>query len=488
MLSTLQMRIQAILASTCAFLLRLFFLLRFPVSGPGDSRLYEELARNWLDHGIYGIQVAGHLVPVDLRAPGYPAFLAVVYATLGRSVFRLALAQALLDTTTCFLIAALAARLVLPGEKTEPAPGRADTSASRRRVFLAGLWLAALCPFTANYTAAVLAEPLAIFFTALALWALAVPGGVTELPEGAPPRVLEMSCVLGGIAVGLGTLARPETPLILAALALVLLWRCRRPANWPKLMRAGALLGCGLILSLAPWIVRNVITLHEFQPLAPHHTDLPGEYHPAGFEAWTDTWLWRFRDVYLVSWNVNDEPIDIESVPAGAFDTPEERARVQDVLDQYNDVTTLTPKMDRLFAELARERTRRHPLRTWVKIPALRAGAMWFTPRIELLPYSGRLWPMSMAWEDDPMDFGVTVGFVLLNIVYVILAIVGAWRIRRRPATAFLILFVLLRTTFFTTVETPEPRYILECFPALLALGAFAFVRPARDKSGRRAI
>jgi 4-amino-4-deoxy-L-arabinose transferase-like glycosyltransferase len=480
MLSVLQMRIQAILAATCAFALRLFFLLRFPVSGPGDSQLYEELARNWLDRGIYGIQVAGHLMPVDLRAPGYPAFLAVVYATLGRSVFRVAVAQALLDTTTCFLIAALAARLVLPEEKTEPAPGRADTSASRKRVFLAALWLAAFCPFTANYTAAVLAETLAIFFMALALCALAAPGGVTELPGGAP-RVLEKSCLLGGIAVGLGTLARPETPLILVALALVLLWRCRRPVNWPRLMHAGVLLGCGLILSLAPWIVRNAITLHEFQPLAPRYADLPGEYHPAGFEAWTDTWLWHFRDVYLVSWNVNDKPIDIENVPAGAFDTHEERTRVQEALDQYNDVTTLTPEMDRLFAELARERTRRHPLRTWVKIPVLRAGAMWFTPRIELLPYSGRLWPVSTAWEDDPIDFGVTLGFVLLNIVYVILAIVGAWRIRRRPAAAFLILFVLLRTAFFTTVETPEPRYVLECFPALLALGAFAFLHPARD-------
>jgi hypothetical protein len=33
---------------------------------------------------------------------------------------------------------------------------------------------------------------------------------------------------------------------------------------------------------------------------------------------------------------------------------------------------------------------------------------------------------------------------------------------------------VLLRTVFLTTVETPEPRYVLECFPVVLALGAVA--------------
>jgi len=33
-----------------------------------------------------------------------------------------------------------------------------------------------------------------------------------------------------------------------------------------------------------------------------------------------------------------------------------------------------------------------------------------------------------------------------------------------------------VRTAFFTKfVETPEPRYVLECFPAVIALGAQVF-------------
>jgi hypothetical protein len=39
-----------------------------------------------------------------------------------------------------------------------------------------------------------------------------------------------------------------------------------------------------------------------------------------------------------------------------------------------------------------------------------------------------------------------------------------------------LIVFCLVRTLFFAKyVETPEPRYVLECFPALIALAAQPF-------------
>jgi len=56
----------------------------------------------------------------------------------------------------------------------------------------------------------------------------------------------------------------------------------------------------------------------------------------------------------------------------------------------------------------------------------------------------------------------------------------SSWRLWRwnhavRPAIIMLAVFVLLRTAFLTTVETPEPRYVLECYPVLLALGATLF-------------
>jgi len=172
----------------------------------------------------------------------------------------------------------------------------------------------------------------------------------------------------------------------------------------------------------------------------------------------------------------------VEDIPARAFDTPEEKERVAMILEQYNTDLTLTPEEDAAFAQLARERTARHPLRTYLWLPAARAVTIWFTPRIELLPVSGNVFPLAQMREDDPVDQELTSLFFALNLFYVGLGVWGAIRLWRwnpaaRHAVAFLALFIVLRTAFLTTLETPEPRYVLVCFPALIALGAQAFAR-----------
>jgi hypothetical protein len=106
---------------------------------------------------------------------------------------------------------------------------------------------------------------------------------------------------------------------------------------------------------------------------------------------------------------------------------------------------------------------------------------IWFTPRIELLPYSGKLWPMGEKWRGNPTDFDATLGFGILNCVYLVLAFVGAWRSRRNPALALLIAFIVVRTAVLTQLQTVEPRYVIVCFPVILALGAIALAVPRRD-------
>jgi len=452
------------LAALAGLGLRLVFVFRHPAV-TGDTPIYEELAWNWLHHHVYGLVLGGQLTPVDVRVPGYPAFLCVIYALFGASRLAVMLAQAVLDLGTCSLTAALAARLV--------------PEALSRRVAIAALWLAATCPFIANYAAVPLSEVLATFLTAAAL--LFFVGGNEDASfSPTAPRARGTPVppwLLGGFCAGLGTLVRPETPLLLLAVALVLAVRWRRPADWMKLIRAGALMAAGLLLPLAPWAARNWHTLHRVQFLASRHAETGGEFVPRGFYVWTNTWLVRFRDVYLTAWKLEDEPISIEALPAAAFDSAEERARVAALLERYNDALSVSPEVDHEFAQIARERTARHPLRTYLWIPLGRMATLWFTPRIELLPYSGRLWPPGRRWEDDPVDFSVTLAFGLLNFLYVGLALAGAWRWRNRPAVALLAAFILVRTLYLTQVETPEPRYVVECFPAVLALAALAWVK-----------
>jgi len=58
----------------------------------------------------------------------------------------------------------------------------------------------------------------------------------------------------------------------------------------------------------------------------------------------------------------------------------------------------------------------------------------------------------------------------------------GALAGPRLWAAAFLVVFCLVRTAYFTHVETPEPRYVLECLPAFFALGALLWSRRAETR------
>src|SRR5712664_1018538 len=449
-------------ALLAGLLLRLFFIWRFPFYS-GDTPYYEELARNWLYHGVYGFYSHGQLVPSDARGPGYPAFLAGIYFLAGTGRKAVMLAQAFIDLATCVLAAGIADRLA--------AGAPAET---RSRVAAAALWLTALCPFTANYTAVPLTEVLATFITTLALLIFLSPAGMA-LDRIASNRDLFRAArnwFAGGLVVGLGTLVRPETPLLLIAVMIMLWLRYRRPANWRMLAVAALWMVVGLLLPLAPWAARNAVNLGRVQFLAPRYAETYGDVLPTGFYAWTKTWMFRFRDAYLFTWKLPSQPINLKNLPAYAMDSPEERSHVASLLDRYNRIPGMTRALDLEFAELARERSRRHPIRTHLWIPIERAAAMWFTPRITLLPYSGRLWPPRESWHSGPIDFEVTLGFALLNILYVGMAIAAAWSGRANPGILLILAFIVIRTAFLTQLQTCEPRYVLVCYPAVLALGA----------------
>src|SRR5271168_2386442 len=106
-------------ALLCGFALRLLFISRFPFYA-GDTKFYEELAQNWLYHGVYGLFIRGELTAVDQRVPGYPAFLAVIYSIFGHTRIAVMLSQAAIDLATCVFAALIAARLA-PASKKQTA-------------------------------------------------------------------------------------------------------------------------------------------------------------------------------------------------------------------------------------------------------------------------------------------------------------------------------------------------------------------------------
>src|SRR4029077_2889756 len=113
-------------------------------------------------------------------------------------------------------------------------------------------------------------------------------------------KSVEYMALAAGLFVGIGTLFRPEAPLLLVAGACVfggVLFLRGNYGRWIWVCLALAL-GCAMILW--PWAIRNMVTLGEPQFLAPKYSNLPGELVPYGFMAWEKTWLFRVRDCYLV--------------------------------------------------------------------------------------------------------------------------------------------------------------------------------------------
>lgn len=478
-------RIHAFLAIIVALALRLFFVLRFP--GPSDdSEMYIRFARTLADSHVYGLWLNGQLTPTDLRMPGYPAFLAGVGILFGRSVRAVELSQAALDVLTCVLTASLAATL---------AP-----VAYRRRVWIVGLWLAATCPFVANYSAVVLTETLVTLLATAALccFAAGLRRQITRfaLRDRESPLSPFGFALLGAFLTGLATLIRPEMPLLLAVAAVIYAIRSIRLLRPTKTILLGACMAGIFLIPILPWAARNFVTMKKVEFLAPRYVDLPGEYSPVGFYAWTQTWLERYRDVYYTVWKIGepDQPLVVDDLPSAAFDSPQEKARVADLFTEYNNTPNVdvTPEVDDAFAQLARERTRRHPLRTYVQVPFERALTIWFTPRTELLPIEGKFWPIREQWEDSPADVVVTGSFAMLGYLYVALAAGGLWMAWNARAVegisgyatgtnlwgiGLLLAYLFLRTAFLTTVEAPEPRYVVSCYPAVLALVSLLSIR-----------
>src|SRR6266581_5344852 len=170
--------------------LRLFFILRFP-GVVTDSFVYGDIAKNWLQHGIYGLSGPDEISPTYIRLPGYPAFLAFIFAIFGVEHYRAVLVvQMFVDIGTCFLCADIALRLLGPR--------------SAKVAFV----LATLCPFLANYSAAALTETLEVFFTGLAL----------DLAVAALGNRRTHYWAACGAACGAAMLLRPDGALLLIAI------------------------------------------------------------------------------------------------------------------------------------------------------------------------------------------------------------------------------------------------------------------------------
>ena len=93
---------------------------------------------------------------------------------------------------------------------------------------------------------------------------------------------------------------------------------------------------------------------------------------------------------------------------------------------------------------------------------------MWLRPRVENLPIDLEWWVYSkhkaetrFAWE-----------YAGLNALYLLLGLAGM--MSRPKFWLAMLAYMLMRSALLLTVEAPEARYTLECFPMLFVLGGVA--------------
>jgi hypothetical protein len=418
----------------------------------GDSLIYGDIATNWLSHGVYGHTV-GHasspstIEPTLVRLPGYPAFLALCFAVFGVANYHAVLyLQAIIDLGTCLLVAGLAAKIC--GQR-------------------GGRWallLATLCPFMANYAAAPLTETLSLFCVAVGYRAL--PEVLAGTRRGWTAWLIFSSFVFSW---SYAALLRPDGALLAVVLWISLIVYGRRSLGWASAFRLAMLAGLLSLLPFVAWTLRNEHTFHVFQPLAPRYANDPGEFAFPGFVRWIKTLTADFTSTNEIYWNGNSDRIDPATLPARAFDNAGQYQQTLRLLDEYNATTTLTPELDARFGELAAERVRAHPIRYYVGLPLLRLTDMWLRPRVETLNVPLRWW----QYAQHPAATRVALFYGALNLAYLVAAFLGVLRWPRLAGS--MVGLIALRSLLLATLEAPEPRYTLECFPVLIVLAAVAF-------------
>lgn len=490
---------------------------------PGDGVVYARLASNLLQHDVYSLDTAAPFSPTLVRLPGYPLFLAGVYSMFGvENNTAVRCVQAVVDTGTC-VIAALIAALWLP--------------AGRRR-FHGVLWtliFAGLCPFVVIYAATILTETLTAFLMAAMTLA-------ATLAFRSDTRRAFIWWGVAGMLAGISVMMRPDSGLFAAGLGLTIVVSriYLEKSDTGLLHRLGGVISRGavfslfFVLALVPWTVRNYRVFGVVQPLAPAHAEMPGEFVPYGYFHWLRTWVDDSRFIEPMLWDLNEKPILMSKLPGWAFDTPDERQRVAELIKQYNnppgshnpplqdeDAETdesqaapddaadgdqpddaadeqsnddgetsddqpdeeatyevrMTPELATAFGQIADERAQGAPLRTYLFVPAKRAAAMWFDSHSLYYPFGGQMSPIADLDVDEHQEYWLPA-FTLLTWLYSGLGLAGIvllWRGRSNPdLLRWLILLALMtlpRIMFFATIENPEPRYVVELFVFTALLG-----------------
>ena len=442
----------------------------------GDAKIYSQMAVNVVDHGVFSTEdrpdATGQFKPSIIRLPGYPLFLGAIYAVAGIENYTAVRAvQGILHFAAAILAALLAFNWSV---------------GSRRRRRTAAFWtfvLAAFCPFTINYSSVLLTEVLTIFLMVAMMLTATYAIKAVSLYRS----ILWWSFT--GLIAGTVVEVRPDSGLFALALGLTMIVAAFLKSGikraWLPMIEQGMALVLVFILVLAPWTIRNERVFGMFQPLAPQHAEMPGEFVPLGYYHWLRTWIDDAKYISPMLWELEIHRIDPNKIPASAFSNDDEKARVFALFDQYNNSDPdhplvqkqphadsddkddsddsadsssdesgdsaesddqdssddnddgdssaqgdqelnlkISPESDAVFEQIARERIANEPTHYYLMLPAKRAATMWFDTHSDFYPFAGVIFPVKDIDASVHQDIWLPL-FAVGVWIYTLLALAG---------------------------------------------------------------
>jgi 4-amino-4-deoxy-L-arabinose transferase-like glycosyltransferase len=394
-----------------------------------DAHNYDVHARSIAaGHGFARIG-SGPSGETAFRPPGYPYFLAGVYAVTGvvqaqdsRRYVAGRVANALVGTVIVALIGVLCAQLF------------------DRRVALAAMALGAVYLPLILVGGSLMSEPL---FAALVLGALAAALRHRRSAHR------HLWALLAGALGGLAILTRANAAIVLVPLA-VAVWDARPRWSWRALAPPAALVAVALA-TVAPWTIRNAVVLHSFVPVTTQlGTALAGTYNDAA----------RTDHEHPASWR------SLRRVPDYQY-----------LVERWHEIPE--PAFERKLRAAALRYAAHHPA-------YVAEVAFWNTVR--MLDLAGMGWSRHTASTISIGPRWADAGVVCFWL-FAALAIAGALsrRGRRTPAHVAVVPALLFLSVVFLAFETPRYRTGIDPFIVMFAAVALVAGWDASASRGRDA-
>lgn len=367
-----------------ALLVRIIAVIFWPQSAPDTDR-YDNTALNLISGK--GFSSNGLTLTAD-SAPLYPLFLAGIYKIWGHNLVVVRIIQAVIDTITCLLIYLLAIRVF-----------------ARRKLARLALLISVFYPSLVASTTFILTETL---YTSL-------------LTASVLCMVLSLSkeswfgYIFAGILLGIATLCRPTTLLF----PFFLIFGLTLTKSGKKVI-GGMIICLMMVMTIAPWTVRNYIVFGRFLPVA--------------IGAGGNLWLGSY-----IPWDAD--------------------YRYQDLTDKKKIEKGLSAlDADDKLKEEAIKNIKEHPF-VYMRLCFKKIWRFWF-----LIPGRKELLKNKMLLR-------VTIHLIYLTVLFFF--ILGVWFLRKQKDVSVLpILFMILYFTLIHSLLFAIPRYRIPITPLVIVFAA----------------